>query len=80
MESKPGPVPRKTQKKCVLEPDPGRWEAVRRDLILTLALRCRIFQGAESGEEAMERARQSFEEGAEKRMGFLKFDTPASDI
>jgi hypothetical protein len=51
-------------------PDPKRWGTVRPDLVLTLALRNRIFRGAESGEVALERAEKDLASGAEKKMGF----------
>jgi hypothetical protein len=81
----------KTPKTGALEPDPGRWGALRGDLTLTLALRRRIFQGARSGEEATEtalrslegpadRVRRSLECRAASMKGFLKFAPPATDI
>jgi hypothetical protein len=70
MESKPRPRRRKTQEKRAPLPDPGRWGTVRPDLVLTLALRYRIFQGAESGGEAFERAEKALARGVEKKMGF----------
>jgi hypothetical protein len=63
------PIPPQTPKERALEPDTGRWEAVRGDIILTLALRHRIYQGARSGEEALERAEKTLARGAEKKMG-----------
>jgi hypothetical protein len=69
IESKPRPPSRNTPKKRALVPDPGRWGSVRPDLVLTLALRHRIFQGAQSGEAALERAEKALARGAEKKMG-----------
>jgi hypothetical protein len=69
VESMPHGIPLNMPKKGALAPDFGRWGTIRRDLILTLALRNRIFQGAQSGKEAMARAERSLARGAEKRMG-----------
>jgi hypothetical protein len=48
--------------------DPRRWGIVRQDLILTLALRHRIFQGAPCPKEALDRAENTLARGAEKKM------------
>jgi hypothetical protein len=72
-----------------LEPDPARWGDVRKDLLLTLALRSRIFQGARSGEEASENAKSFLERRVGTARGFraawaretgaLKFAPSATD-